>query len=335
MTGATPYPLLLGAVEVAGLTLRNRIVMPPMNTAMDTASEQYRAWYAARIRGGVGLVIVDATPVYRVADPAYCERLRPIVELAHGEGVPVVVQVIQPPTTPEGEALAPASGQGPRAATTGELDAMPGYFATAARNLQAIGCDGIEPHGAHGFFLNQMFSPARNTRTDRYGGSLEARMALGLGIVTAIRDELGEAWPIFYRHTCEGEGYGVAGSLAFLERLVEAGVDVVDVSPSTRGDRHCDLAAEVRAGLDVPIIAVGGMEDPVAAEAALAAGKCDLVAVGRQLIADTEWPRKVAEGRLGEAIACTKCNLRCFGNLAKGAPIGCEENPASGHEWEG
>jgi 2,4-dienoyl-CoA reductase-like NADH-dependent reductase (Old Yellow Enzyme family) len=334
MSGITEFPLLLGPVEVAGLKLRNRIVMPPMNTAMDTAGEQYRAWYEARIRGGVGLVILDATVVHRVADAAYCERLGPIVAAAHAEGVPVVAQVIQPPSTPEGEAVAPSSGRGPRGATTEELDAMPGFFAQAARNLQAIGCDGIEPHGAHGFFLNQMFSPVLNTRADRYGGSLEARMALGLEIVTAIRDELGEDWPIVYRHTCEGEGYGMAESLAFLERLVEVGVDVVDVSPSTRGEKHCDLAAEVRAALDVPIIAVGGMEDPAQAEAALAAGKCDLAAVGRQLIADADWPRKVAEGRLGEIIACTKCNLKCFGNLAQGVPIGCEENPLSGNEWK-
>lgn len=328
------FPLLLSPVEIAGLTLRNRIVMPPMNTAMDTASAQYRCWYEARIHGGIGLLILDAVQVQLVADPAYCERLRPIVEAAHAEGVPVIVQVIQPPATPDGEALAISEGQSGRVATTDDLDAIPARFAQAARNLADIGCDGIEPHGAHGFFLNRMFSPFHNRREDRYGGSLEARMTLGLAIVGAIRDEMGETWPIFYRHTCEGEGYTIGDSLRFLERLVEEGVDVVDVSPSMRDDRHAQIAAEVREGLAVPVIAVGGMEDPARAEEALAAGKCDLVAVGRQLIADADWPRKVAAGRLDQTIGCTKCNLRCYGNLAQGIPIGCLENPLSGHEWE-
>jgi 2-enoate reductase len=85
--------------------------------------------------------------------------------------------------------------------------------------------------------------------------------------------------------------------------------------------------------VDVPVIAVGGMNDPAAAEAALAARKCDLVAIGRGLIADAFWVEKVQQGRASEIIECVQCNEGCFGNLRSGKPIGCTQNPESGNEY--
>ena len=178
-----------------------------------------------------------------------------------------------------------------------------------------------------------MFSPAFNTTDDKYGGSLEKRMRLGVEVVAAIRHEVGPTFPIFYRHTAEAEGYGVAESVQFCNKLIAAGVSVLDISPSFRGEAHAAIAAEVKAGVNAPVIAVGGMDQPEQAETALREGKCDLCAVGRQLIADADWPRKLAEGREAEIIACTKCNLRCYGHLREGIPIGCEENPRSGNEY--
>ena len=96
---------------------------------------------------------------------------------------------------------------------------------------------------------------------------------------------------------------------------------------------HAAIAAEVKAQLEAPVIAVGGMEVAEWAEAALVQGKCDLCAVGRQLIADADWPMKVRDGREDEIVHCTKCDIKCFGNLFEGIPVGCEENPMSGNEY--
>lgn len=333
--GSCAFPLLFGPYEVVGLKLKNRVVMPPMATAMEVGSDQFRCWYEARARGGVGLIIMEALSVYSLAEARFADSLAATVEAVHAHGVPVVLQLFQPSFSERGEPFAPSAGDGVREASTEELAAIPERFAAAAAQCQRVGFDGVEPHGAHGFFLNQMFSPLRNRRLDRFGGSLENRMRLGLEIVTAIRQSVGPGYPVFYRHTAEEpDGYGVEESVVFLRSLTEAGVNVLDISPSTRANVHCDIAAEVKAAVpDTPVIAVGGMQDPVQAETALATGKCDLCAVGRQLIADADWPRKIMEGRAAEVIACTQCDTRCFGNLAQGVPIGCVENPRSGNEY--
>lgn len=358
MTGTQQYPLLCSPARIAGMDLSNRMVMPPMATRMEVGSPQFRAWYEARAAGGVGLIIMEALWISRLAEPEYADRLEETVEGIHRHGVPVVLQLFQPDRDAEGKPFAPSETQDARAATDAELAAMPGAFALAAARCRELGFDGVEPHGAHGFFLNQMLSPLQNRRADRYGGSLANRMRLGLEIAEAIRAEVGDGYPLFWRQTAQQpEGYTLDESIEFIGALLQSGVDVVDVSPSTTDrlpqsryltadgsvgpadacdladSNHCNLAATVRTALGAPVIAVGGMENPARAEAALSSGRCDLCAVGRQLIADAQWPRKVLEGRESEIIACTKCDAMCFGNLRKSIPIGCTQNPRSGQEY--
>jgi len=344
MPGPPEHTSLFSPVSIAGLQLCNRVVMPPMATAMEVGSDQFRCWYEARATGGVGLIVMEALWVSRLCEDDYCARLADTVQAIHSNGVPVILQLFQPSVSAEGEPIAPSTGEAAREATSAELAAMPAQFAQAAANCRQLGFDGVEPHGAHGFFLNQMFNPALNHRADRYGGSLDSRMRLGLEIVSATRAAVGAAYPIAYRHTMQAaDGHTIDESLEFLGRLVEAGVDILDISPSTdpclppayqdSAEEHCNLAAIARSSVAAPVIAVGGMEDPAAAQAALDAGKCDLCAVGRQLIADADWPSKVARGRENDIIACTKCDIKCFGNLGKGIPIGCVENDASGNEY--
>jgi 2,4-dienoyl-CoA reductase-like NADH-dependent reductase (Old Yellow Enzyme family) len=354
MAGADQYPTLFSPLEVAGLKLSNRIVMPPMATAMAPGSDQFAAWYAARAEGGVGLIIMEALWAPRLAEAEFTEGLRGTVEGIHAHGAPVVLQVFQPSQDAEGYGIAPSDTMEDRGVTEEEMAQIAPTFGVAAARAREAGFDGVEPHGAHGFFLNEVFSPITNRREDRYGGSLEARMALGLEIVAAIREQAGSDYPLFWRHTMEQpEAYGPQESVEYLARLVEAGVHVMDVSPSTvdrwvEGEvaltaddplcafadpRHCNLASLAAQALDAPVIAVGGMEDPEAAETALTMGKCDLCAVGRQLITDPQWPAKVREGRMAEIIRCTKCDTMCFGHLRLGKPIGCAQNPRSGNEY--
>jgi 2,4-dienoyl-CoA reductase-like NADH-dependent reductase (Old Yellow Enzyme family) len=329
----TAYPMLLSPVKIAGLKLRNRIVMPPMVTAMKEDSDQFRAWYEARAAGGVGLIIIQALWMDRFEDDAFCEGLRRTVAAIHAHGVPVVQQLFQAPIPMKATIFPLRLEEGVNGPSTEQMAAVPARFARVARRCLEIGYDGVEPHGAHGYFLNQVFDPAHNQRTDQYGGSLEGRMRLGTQIVEAIREEVGSDLAVFYRHTAEGNAYPVTDSVAFCRRLRKAGVDVLDISPSWRGNAHAVIAAEIRAAVGGPVLAVGGMGNATRAERALREGYCDLCAVGRQLIADAEWANKVAQGRLTEIIPCTKCDAKCFGNLRKHEPIGCVRNPDSGQEY--
>jgi 2,4-dienoyl-CoA reductase (NADPH2) len=308
-----------------------------MVTNMDPATFRARCWYAERARGGVGLVIVEATRLHRFDEEGFGAALAKLTAAVHAQGTAIAIQLFAEPVGAAlsgrpAEAVSVSGGEGYRAITPEEIRTKVAAFARAAKICQEAGFDAVEPHGAHGFFLNQFFSPAHNQRQDEYGGHLEGRMRFGLEVVQAVREAVGPDFLILYRHTAQTNDYPLSDSQAFAPRLVEAGVNVLDISPST-ASAHADLAAGIKSVVDVPVIAVGGMNDPDAAEAALAAQKCDLVAIGRGLIADAFWVEKVQQGRASEIIECVQCNEGCFGNLRSGKPIGCTQNPESGEEY--
>jgi 2,4-dienoyl-CoA reductase-like NADH-dependent reductase (Old Yellow Enzyme family) len=194
------------------------------------------------------------------------------------------------------------------------------YVAAASICAQA-GFDGVEPHGAHGYALNQFFSPQQNPRSDDYGGALENRMRLALRIVEAIAPICADCGMLLlYRHTPVGPGYGIQESLVLGKALVQQGVDVLDLSPSSverPGDRSAPFM-----GLGVPVIAVGDLDAVRRALEVLQEGRADLVAIGRALIADPDWPAKVRAGRIDEIVECIKCDA-CFDDLDSGAYVGC------------
>lgn len=306
--------LLFEPLNVRGRVLRNRVVMPPMVTLRGIATSAGIAWYGRHARGGVGLAIVEATSVGAFRAELDVAGLRPLVEAIHAGGALAAIQLF--PVT-FGRAAAPAD------LTRAELDAILDDYARAAAVCRAAGFDGVEPHGAHGFLLNQFFSPAQNRRTDEFGGTPENRMRLGLAIAERVRRNLGDDGLLLYRHTPVGEGYGLAESLTFARRLVAAGVDILDISPASDA-RPCDRAAPFRE-LGVPVIGVNDLDEVPRALEALREGRTDLVAVGRGLIADPDWPEKVRTGRLAEIVRCTKCEALCFGNLDKGIPVACTQ----------
>jgi len=328
---------LFEPLTVRTLQLKNRIVMPPMVANMGVITDQSRAYYAERAKGGAGLIIVEAVVLRRFESPEFVEGLSLLAEDVHEGGARLAIQLFLEDRDDKKARRAVSRTDDVRAITREEIEASPGRFADAAQKARAAGFDAVELHGAHGYFLNQFFSPSTNQRTDEYGGDLEGRMRMGLSCVRATREAVGDDYPVLYRHTAAESapgGYTIVDTLQFAPRLVDAGVDILDISPSTGGKEHAGLAAAVRGSVDAPIIAVGGMEDPDAAEAVLQERKADLAAIGRGLLADPFWPRKVEEDRRDEIIECIKCNEFCFGNLGKGVPIGCTQNPRTGHEHE-
>lgn len=324
-------PLAIGLQEV-----KNAIVFPPAASVTGIVSDAGLAWYERIASGGVGTVIVEGTQLGNFRKPDFVERLPLLADVIQRHNVFACVQLFQPPQLPDGTALS-VSGKGDgRAPTAEEIGQMVAEFAHAAKVACDAGFDAVEPHGAHGFFMNQFFSTATNQRDDAYGGSLEGRMRFGTEVVQAVRDAIGEARVVFYRHTPEqAGGYTLDDSLAFAARLEAAGLDVLDVSPSTRNvtpmgkgepaGPHAGLAEAFGYALKVPIMAVGGMNDPDAAERLLERGNVQLVGICRGLIADAEWPRKVAENRQDEIVECVECNEKCFGNLSRGEQIACTQ----------
>lgn len=311
------YDLLFGPLNAGPLTLRNRIVCPPMVTMRNIIGEDGIEWYGRMAQGGAGLVIVEATAINRFGTELTAENLKHLTGAVHRGGAAIAIQLF--PVTFGCKVTPPGL-------SVDSLALITRQYADAAKICFEAGFDGVEPHGAHGYVLNQFLSPEQNTRTDAYGGPLENRMRWGLEIVQAIRETIGRERLILYRLSPKGPGYDLADSLPFAARLVEAGVGLLDLSPSSE-EAPGDLAAPFKARLDVPVITVGHMNADGRGAQAIREGRADLVAIGRELITDPFWPSKVREGRFDEIVECVRCDKKCFGYLRRNKPIACTQWP--------
>lgn len=314
---------LFAPLTIGKVTLTNRIVVPPLVQVRPITSAEGIAWYRRLAASGPGLVIGEATGVPRFGEDLTADSLRPMVDAIHAGGAVAAIQLF--PILFGTEAR-------PNELSIEQIDDIVEQYGVAARICLEAGFEGVEPHGAHGYLINQFFMPRRNKRTDEYGGSLENRSRLGLRIVERIKAETGDDLLIFYRHTPTGKGYTLEDSLTFADSLVAAGVDVLDISPAM-AETPADLAAPFKERCGVPVIAVNNMQGPytddndmsnpdVAADA-LRAGRCDMVAVGRQMIADARLPQLIRDEAMDDLTKCVKCNKACFGNLTEGKPVEC------------
>jgi 2,4-dienoyl-CoA reductase-like NADH-dependent reductase (Old Yellow Enzyme family) len=298
----------------------NRIVAPPMVVARGIGTPEAIDWYGKLAAGGAGLVVVEATdmPTLVGGGPegypqVTLDDLRRQVDAIHAHGALAAIQIFP---GIRGQATRPAD------LDAADIKTLVEDYCRATELCATAGFDGVQPHGAHGFLLNQFISPEQNLRTDAYGGSLENRMRLAVQIVEAIRPVCGDEMLLIYRHTPVGKGYGIDESVALGHALVTAGLDILDLSPSSveyPGDR----AAPFRS-LGVPVIAVGRLDEIERALEVLNEDRADLVAVGRALIADAEWPIKVRQGRMGEIVRCIRCD-GCHEDLRSGRVVGCTQ----------
>ena len=238
----------------------------------------------------------------------------------------------------------------PRPLARGEIAAVVDGYARAAARVREAGFDAIEIQGAHDYLIAQFLSPLDNRREDEYGGNLPGRARFALEVVRACRAAAGNM-PISFRMNgdeCAAGGFGLDDACTLAPLLERAGADILHVSGGSHRSRPCAvitcapmaypdgiflLQAAVKRAANLPIIAVGRLHDPHVAEQALTGGNADLVAVGRALLEDPEWPRKVTDGRTADIRPCLACNT-CVMELRSGRPVGCLVNPACAHELD-
>lgn len=369
MTRRVLEPFRLGS-----LALKNRLVFAPITTQYagerGAVTARLMAHYEARARGGAGLVIVEATyvdPVGQVFfnqlgiyDDGLVPGLRELagaikrhgaaaaIQLHHGGRMARTALTGVQPVGPS--PLADARGVMPRELTVAEIGGIVQCFVRAAVRAQEAGFGGVEIHGAHAYLVDQFISPASNQRNDRYGGSVENRARLLVEILQGVRAATGPGYPVWVR--MNGREYGVEGgttleeALEVARRAEAAGAAAVHVSaygPSSPTNRTTavfkpavieHLAAAMKGVLSVPVIAVGRIT-PQAAESMLEAGKADLIAVGKALLADPDLPRKLSSGREDRIVPCIVC-MHCRDVLLSpvAAGISCQVNPRLGHDHE-
>jgi 2,4-dienoyl-CoA reductase-like NADH-dependent reductase (Old Yellow Enzyme family) len=363
---------LFEPLTINGLEIKNRIVMPAMQLQLGLTNRRARAFYLARARGGVGAMIMCATSVdFFIEDAAwgrpngvalFIERMKIVNEEIRQAGSKIGIQLWHGNQWPAGsgmpmpgaEQVAPSARDDRRELTVGEIERIIEKFARASAGAKAAGFDFVEIHGAHGYLVCQFFSGADNQRTDQYGGSLEGRMRFGLELVRAMRRAVGENYPIVYRMGAEEKrlkGITLRQSRKFAVQLEKAGVDAFDISiglPGSKGALNASpgprakmgtlvpLAEAIKKEVTVPVMGVGRINRPEVAEAILQEGRADWIGIARQLIADPEWPNKVAQGLSDTIVACKSCNS-CFrpfignGKWRPGDPL-CKVNPWAGRE---
>ncbi len=363
-------PIQIGTVTVPN----RFVVPPMGNNFANSdgsLSDRSAAYYEARAKGGFGLITIESTVVYSEAKGGprkpclfsddVVDSFRKVAERCHRYGAKVSIQLQH--AGPEGNskltgyplkaASAMAShcgGEIPVAMPTEEVYRLIEAYGDAAARAQRAGIDMVEVHCAHGYLVSTFISARTNKRTDEFGGCFENRMRLPRLIIENIRRKTGNM-PILCRINARDEGEGgltvqdAAAIAAYLEQ--ECGVDALHVSRSihlhdefmwapnnTHGGFNADLVTEIKKAVSVPVITVGRYTEPQYAELLVRQGRADLVAFGRQSIADPELPVKARTGHLETLAPCIACLLGCVPNMLAGRPITCAMNPCVGREAE-
>jgi len=353
--------------NVGSLKLKNRIVMAPMGIMLWSVTgeptPQGIAYHAARARGGAGLITIGIMQVQgaewgaqlRLDDDKFVPGLKKLTGAVHAAGAPIIAQLhhggpsARPAISPSGVPVLSADQEiiTPRAMTLEEIEEMRDRYVAAAVRARAAGFDGVQPHGAATYLLEQFFSPKTNVRTDRYGGSLENRMRLQLEIVRGIREKCGPGFVIGFALVAADYvpgGIVLEESVPFGVALEQAGVDYVDIRAGTHetfvaselGRGHSkyqprtgiwEFSEPFKRALKIPVFcSTSGCYDPSLWEAALEAGQADVVSLAKPFLADADLSKKILEGRLDEIRPCVMC-LNCLDFFAPSNMTPCSINP--------
>ncbi len=287
-------------------------------------------------------------PFARVIRAVHEERGRIFLQLSHA-GRQTVTQFAGAQPVSASAIACPVMRDPPRALLDHEVDDVADAFVDATVRAAEAGADGVEYHMAHGYLVCQFLSPYSNHREDRWGLNLEGRSRLAVEIVRRARSRMGPSFPLQVRLSADErvEG-GITPPLALEIALCLAAAGATSFSVSACNYEsyrfnmpayylpeatYTSLAAELRSGLrqagfQTPVIAVGRFRRPEIAEAILARGDADLVAMGRALIADPDLPKHLLSGRPEAVRPCVACN-RCAEAVTKG-PVKCLINPEAG-----
>lgn len=382
----------LEPIQVGSVRVKNRFSLAPMNARLHThdgyVTDRVVAHYRRIAQGGVGLMNLelhtfrqDGIPPYfqvpwigesyvpgmkRIADAIHSEGAVCVVQLGHfgkfsPAEQPLVVSASVPsliPPSPHWD-YGHSANKGLHEATTEEVEEVADDYARAARWVMEAGFNGVLVHGAHGFLPQQFTSPHSNRRTDKWG---QDRLLFSSEVIKRIKKLCGPKFLVNYRLSgdeyyqkvySDKKGYTVDDLPQIVTRLVQAGVDLIDLSagaldvpryfagPDIRlfpnngygGYLPLAKAAKSAAGT-VPVVVTGRMNDPEVIERALSEGLCDLVGMARQFLSDPDFPKKLAAGRSEDIRRCIACGYCAVGNGGFAAidnhPVQCAVNTEIG-----
>jgi 2,4-dienoyl-CoA reductase-like NADH-dependent reductase (Old Yellow Enzyme family) len=340
--------LLFTPMSVRGMSLRNRIVVPPMHqySAVKGFPTDWHLMNAGKFAaGGAGLVVVESTKVERrgcgtvgdlgIWDDVFIAPLGRLVKFIREQGAVAGIQLghsgrkararrpwegdgplHRTPEIDDWDAWSPVAPSAiahsekwpvPRALGRSEVKDLVQAWGQAARRAHEAGFEMLELHGAHGYLVHEFLSELSNRRTDEYGGSESNRTRFITEIAESVRTHWPAEKPLFVRLSVEDNaGWGPEQSVRLAKVLKSKGVDVIDCSSGGITDRAPILGAEIKYNYQVPLseyvrrhadimtMAVGLIIHGDQAEQILTSGQADLIAVGREILNNPNWPMDAA-----------------------------------------
>ena len=365
-----PDPLFQ-PITINRMEVKNRIFMPAMHLNMAGnygVSDRLVDFYAERARGGAGLITVGYATVdelsgnpgnigvhknsfipglARLAGAIRDNGARSSVQLNHaGRYNHSMLMGGKQPVAPS-PIPSRLTRETPRELDLAGIVEIVEHFAQAAGRVRAAGFDAVEILSGTGYLISEFLSPLTNQRTDQYGGSFENRIRFGLEVVRAVRSAVGSDFPLLVR--LNGNEFMKGGSTRrelqeYAVRLEGERVDALCVNVGWHEAQVPQIVTEVPRGVfgylargirervGIPVIASHRINDPALARKMLAEGQCDMVALGRALIADPFFPEKARTGHEADIVHCVACGQGCFDNLFKMQAVECLCNPKAGYE---
>jgi len=367
------FKRLFEPIQIGTVTVPNRIYMPSMCTnyagPQGESTIQDIGYYEARARGGAGLICIDfscVSPEGRAQmgqrglwDDRFMPHFTRIVDVIRARGARVTTQLhhagvnamVAQPMGPSRLSNLQFFVSKPQEFSTEEVEELVEKFADAAVRAKTCGVDMVEIHGSHGYLVSQFMSPIYNVRTDRYGRD---RALFAIEIVDRIKEKCGADFPVIFRfNASEYSPQGITLDYAkeVARRLEAAGVDLLNVTGCNYDTldytvpnmyledeeeeyyRFIKLGSEIKKVVSIPVVSGGLLTDPAKAEKLLEDGVLDMVFIGKQLIADPDWPRKVESGRLEDIRPCCACMDGCIGRIFLMKTVWCSVNPLTGFEY--
>jgi len=367
---STPFePIRIGSIE-----LENRLAMAPIKTAYGTkdgrVTERLVAYFRRRAEGGAGLIISEPLYVDRrgrehpkqtgidsddklgglsdLTGEIHKAGSRVFAHLNHGGRAANPKASGGPPEAPS-NVVCTRTGLEPEVLSTERIADLVAAFADAGVRAVDAGFDGVELQFGMGYLVSQFLSQKTNLRSDAHGGDVEGRTRFAREVFSAVRDAVGEQFPIGVRISGSEKtpgGLDIEDALDLARRLESWGADMIHVASGSSCDsppwyfQHMalpngvneTLASGIKNGIDLPVMVAGRMGEPSRIREVLDNGMIDMVALGRPLLADPDLPKEMMEGRDDEVLICGSCLQGCLGRIMSGQDIGCNINPELGRE---